>query len=64
MPLCVERGDVVFHDGFVAAAAFGREHVKVVSAAVWLAVPLVETIFAKLLATLGTEEVLCVPCLL
>lgn len=64
MPLAVEGGDVVLHDGPVAAAALGREHVEVVVAAVGLAVTLVEALLAELLAALCAEEVLRVPGLL
>lgn len=64
MPLAVERGNVILHDGPVAPVALGREHVEVVVAAVRLAVALVEPVLAKLLAALGTEEVLRVPGLL
>lgn len=64
MPLAVERGNVILHDGPVAPVALGREHVKVVVATVRLAVTFVEPVLAKLLATLGTEEVLRVPGLL
>lgn len=63
MPLGVQSGNVVFHDGAVAAVALRREHVEVVGAAVRLAVALMEALFAELLAALGAEEVLCVPCL-
>lgn len=64
MPLSVECGDVVFHDGFVAAAALGREHVEVVGAAVGFPIPFVESVLPELLAALGAEEVLRVPGLL
>lgn len=64
MPLGVERRDVVLHDGAAAAAALGREHVKVVVLAVRLAVLLVEAVLAELLAALRAEEVLRVPRLL
>lgn len=64
MPLCVERGDIVLHDGFAAAAALWREHVEVIVAAVRFAVPFVEPVFTELLATLGAEEVLRMPGLL
>lgn len=64
MPLRVERGDVILHDGFIAATALGREHIKVVRAAVRLAVPLMEPVFPELLAALGAEEMLRVPSLL
>jgi hypothetical protein len=64
MPLGVERRDVVLHDGACAAAALGREHVKVVVLAVRLAVLLVEAALAELLAALRAEEVLRVPRLL
>lgn len=64
VPLAVEGRYVVLHDGAVAAAALGGEHVEVVLAAVGLAVPLVEALLAELLAALGAEEVLRVPGLL
>lgn len=64
MPLAVQGGNVVLHDGPVAPVALGREHVEVVVAAVRLAVALVEPVLAELLAALGTEEVLGVPGLL
>ena len=61
MPLAVQGGDVVLHDGPVAPVALRREHVEVVVAAVRLAVALVEPVLAELLAALGAEEVLRVP---
>lgn len=64
MPLTVQRGYVVLHDGSIAAATLGREHVEVVLAAIRLAVPLVEALLAELLAALSTEKVLGVPRLL
>jgi len=64
MPLTVERRYIILHDSAVAAAALGREHIEVVFAAIGLAIPLVETLLAELLATLGAEKVLGVPGLL
>lgn len=64
MPLTVQGGYVVLHDGSIAAAALGCEHVEVILAAIRLAVPLVEALLAELLAALGAEEVLGMPGLL
>lgn len=64
MPLSVQGGNVVFHDGAVAATALGSEHIKVVVPTVRLAVPLVEAVLSKLLTALGAEEMLHVPGLL
>lgn len=64
MPLSVQGGHVVLHDGTVAAAALGRKQVEVVVAAVRLAVLLVKAVLAELFAALGAEEVLRVPGLL
>lgn len=61
MPLRVQRRDVVLHDGPVAAIALRGEHLEVVVAAVGLAIALMETLLAELLAALGAEEVLRVP---
>lgn len=61
MPLGVEGGDVVLHDGGVASATLGGEHVEVVVPAVGLAVLLVEAIVAEGVPALSTEEVLRVP---
>lgn len=61
VPLRVEGGDVVLGDGPVAAATLGGKQLEVVLLAVGLAVLLVEAPLAKLLATLGAEEVLRVP---
>lgn len=61
MPLAVQGGDVVLHDGPVATVTLWGEHVEVVVAAVRFTVALVESILAKLLATLGTEEMFRVP---
>lgn len=57
----VEGGDVVLHYRLAAAAAFWREHVKVISATVRFSVPLVEPVLAELLAALGAEEVFRMP---
>lgn len=64
VPLGRQGGNIVFHDGAVASAAFGGEHVEVVVAAIWPAVLLVEALLAELFAALGAEEVFCVPGLL
>lgn len=64
MPLRVERGDIVFHYGFVAATALGGEHIEVVRTTVRLAVPFMEPVLTELLSTLSAEEVLRVPGLL
>lgn len=64
VPLRVEGGNVVLHDGPVAGPALGGEHVEVVVAAVRLALALVEALLAELLAALRAEEVLHVPGLL
>lgn len=64
MPLRVECGDVVFHDGFVAATALGCEHIEVVRTAIRFAVPFMEPVLSELLPALSTEEVLRVPGLL
>lgn len=61
MELTVERWNVVFHDGAIAAGAFRRKHVEVIATAIRFAVTFMEAIVAELLATLGTEEVLGVP---
>lgn len=61
MPLGVEGGDVVLHDGSVAATALGSEHVVVVVFAVGLAILLVEALVAEGVAALAAEEVLRVP---
>lgn len=61
MELTVERGNVVLHDGAIAAGAFWCEHVEVIVAAVSLTVTFMEAIVAELLAALGAEEVLGVP---
>jgi len=61
MPLAVQRGDVVLHDGGAAAAALGREHVVVVLATVRLAVLLVEAVLPERLPALCAEEVVGMP---
>lgn len=64
VPLAVQGGDVVLHDGPVASVALQREHIDVIVATVRFAVALVEPILTELLATLGAEKVLRVPGLL
>lgn len=64
MPLVVQSGNVVFHDGPIAAAALGREHIEVVVPAIRFAFALMEALLAELFAALGAEEVLGVPGLL
>lgn len=63
VPLAVQGRDVVLRDGSVAAATLGGEQLKVVITAVGLAILFVKTSLAKLGATVGTEEVLWMPCL-
>lgn len=64
MPLTVECGNVVFHDGTAASAAFGREHVEIIIATVWLAFAFMEALVSKLFPALSAEEMLSVPSLL
>lgn len=61
MELTVERGNVVLHNGAIAAGALWCEHVEVVVAAIGLSVALMEAIVAELLATLSAEKVLGMP---
>lgn len=61
MPLRVQCRDIVLHDGTIAAIALGCKHLKVIGAAIGFAITLMETILTKLLATLGTEEMLRMP---
>lgn len=57
----IQSGDIILHDGTIAAIAFGCKHLKVIVAAIGFAIPLMEAILAKLLATLGAKEMLRVP---
>lgn len=61
MPLGAESGDEALHDGFLATLAARGKLLIVALAAEGLAVLLVETLRAKVLATQSTEEVLLVP---
>lgn len=61
VPLHIESSDIVVHYCHVAASTFWSKHVKVIFRAVCLAILLMETIFAKVLSTLSTEEMLWVP---
>lgn len=61
MPLSVEGGNVVLHDGRVAACTLGGEHVVVVFAAVRLSVSLVEALLAESIPALCAEEVFWMP---
>lgn len=64
MPLVVQSGDVVLHNGTVASATLGCEHVEVIVPTIWFALTLMEALLAELLAALGTEEMFGVPRLL
>lgn len=64
MPLTVERRYIILHNSTVAAAAFGRKHIKIILAAIWLAVPFVKAFLTELFTALGAEEVFGVPSLL
>lgn len=64
MPLRVQRRNIILHYSAITAVALGRKHIKVIVAAIWLAVTLMEAVLAELLATLGTEEMLRMPRLL
>lgn len=64
MPLGIQRRNVVLHNRPVAAAAFGREHIKVIVPAIRLSIPLMEALLAELLSTLCAEKVFRVPGLL
>lgn len=61
MPLGVEGGNVVLHDGRVAARTLGGEHVVVVLAAVRLSVAFVEALLAERVSALRAEEVFGMP---
>lgn len=61
MPLRVQRRNIILHYSAITAIALGRKHIKVIVATVWLTVALMEALFAELLATLGTEEMLRMP---
>lgn len=61
MPLRVQCRNVILHDGPIAAITFWRKHIKVIVATIRFAVTFMEALFAELLATLGTEEMFCVP---
>jgi len=61
MPLAVKGGNVIFHDGTIAGATLGGEHVEVVVTTVGFSFTLMETVLSELLAALGAEEVVHVP---
>lgn len=61
MPLGVECGYVVLHDGRIAAGTLGGKHVVVVLAAIWLSVAFVEALLAESIPALRAEEVFWVP---
>lgn len=61
MPLTIQGGDIIFHNGTIASTAFGRKHIKVVIATIGFAITFMKSLFAKLLAALGTEEMFCMP---
>lgn len=61
MPLSIESWDVIFHNSSIASAAFWCKHVKVVTSAVGFTITLMEALLAKLLTTLSTEEMFCMP---
>lgn len=60
----VQSGNIVFHDGFITRPTLGCEHVEVVVPTIWFSFTFMEAFFTELLAALGAEEVLHVPCLL
>lgn len=64
MPLAVQSRNIIFHNGTVATATLGGEHIEVIIAAIGFAVPFMETIFTELLTALCAEEVFHVPCFL
>lgn len=64
MPLRVQRRNIILHYSTITTVALGSKHIKVIVTAVWLAVTFMEAVLAKLLATLGTEEMLRMPCFL
>lgn len=64
MPLSGQRRHVVLHDGTRATAAFRCKHIEVIVPAVRPTFPLVETLLAKLFATLRAEKMFRMPRLL
>lgn len=64
VPLAIQCRNVVVHDRAIARATFWGEHVEIVFAAVWFALPFMKTVFSKLLPALSAKEVLHVPGLL
>lgn len=63
VPLAIEGRDVVLGDGTVAASALGGKQLEVIFLTEGLPILVMKAPFPKLLATLGAEEVLRVPCL-
>lgn len=61
MPLRVQCRDIILHNGAIATIAFGCKHFKIIGTTIGFTIPLMETIFAKLLATLGAKEMLRMP---
>lgn len=61
MPLRVQCRNIVLHNGTIAAIAFGCKHFEIVGTTIGFTIALVETIFAKLLATLSAKEMLRMP---
>jgi hypothetical protein len=64
MPLAVQSGNVVFHDGPIAARTLWCKHIIVIGATIRFAVTFMEPFLAKLVPALSAEKVLCVPRLL
>lgn len=61
MPLSIQCWDVVFHNGAITSRTFWSKHIEVIVTAICLSIAFMESFFAKLLTTLGTEKVFGVP---
>lgn len=62
MPKTIQRRNVVLQNGSSTSTTFGCKHVKIILPAKGLSILFMKTFRAKKRSTLGTEEVLWMPC--
>ena len=60
-PLCIQRRNIVFHNGYIATSTFGSKRAKITAFAISFTVFFMKSIVAKRWAALKADKTLWVP---
>ena len=60
-PLCIQRRNIVFHDGYRATSTFGRKRAKITAFAISFTVFFVKSVITKSVAALKADKTLWMP---